>query len=174
MQFVIILDENGMKILERFMSAEPYWKTFMADLAIELAENAREHIKPFTQAIAQWNGSTHGTGALSQSIQDTVTLNGDGFEITFDGLFYGNYMDVGNFPAGSTIRRANGKPFTVGARTSSSPEDITWSWEIHGMGYRTPGVPTHFSEKTALWLAVNMHDFTDEHVNTFLRELVGL
>lgn len=173
MEFTIIPDEDGMRLLERFMGVEPYWQTFMRDLAKELGDDAREHIKPFTQAVAVWNGSTHGTGALSQSIQDSIAMQGNGFEITFDGLFYGNYMDVGNFPANSTIMRSSHKPFPVGGRTATSPEDIIWSWQIHGMGYRTHSVPTHFSEKTALWLAVNMNNFADQHIETFLRGLVG-
>jgi len=170
MQVVIMPDTDGLGLLSRFMKVDSYWQPFMDALAKDLADLAVGHIKPMTIAQAEWNGSISGTGALSNSIASNVSRDGTGFEITFDGLFYGKYMDVGNFPADSTISRAAHKPFPVGQRSGG---DVTFSWTIHGMGYRTPGVPTHFSDKTAEWLYSHMEDISDLHVETFLRELVG-
>jgi len=163
-------DVSGVGLLARFMSVDNYWKPFMDALAKDLADLAVGHIKPMTVAQAEWNGCINGTGALSESVKSSISMAGNGFEITFDSLYYGKYMDVGNFPADSTITRSAHKPFPVGARSGG---EVTFSWTIHGMGHRTPGVPTHFSENTAEWLGTHIESIADLHVETFLRELVG-
>jgi hypothetical protein len=171
----IEFDEYTVKLFAKLLTAESSWQHYMNEFATQMGQDAREYMKPFVQAKSKWAGSTHGTGAMADSIKEDITMLGNGFGITFDGNFYGNYLDVGNFPADSEIARTSGKPFPVGARAGQSSEDITYSTYIHGIGHYNPADwPAHFSEKTAKWLATetNMQKYCDEFIGRFLEELI--
>jgi hypothetical protein len=171
----IEFDEFTIAFIARIMVAESSWQSYMHDFASTMGADAREYIKPFTTAKSKWNGATHGTGSMSESIKEDVTMIGAGFGITFDGNFYGNYLDVGNFPADSEIARTNGKQFPVGLRAGQSGDDLNFKQYIHGVGHYDPtDWPAGFSVKTAQWLAEdqNMQKYCDEFIGGFLERLV--
>jgi len=169
----IALDPNGTRLLEKLLSAEPHWKVFMSELANTMGSDAKEHMKPFVAAKSVWNGSTHGTGAMAASIKEDVTMLGNGFAVTFDGDFYGNYLDIGS-PQGrdTPIVRSGGLSWPIGKR--GNPDSITWRKAFHGVGHFNPEWPVGFSVKTAEWLATesNMNKYCDQFIGRFLRELV--
>jgi len=173
MPFTLELDRSGIVLMERFIAAEPHWKLFMEGLAHTMGSDAREHIKPFVKAKSVWAGSTHGTGAMAASIHEDVSMIGNGFAVTFDGNFYGNYLDVGS-PGGPNAvwSRKNGLSWPIGKR--GNPDSITMSKTFHGVGHFNPEWPVQFSVKTAKWLATesNMTRYSDGFMGRFLRELV--
>lgn len=161
--FIKLLDQNGL------------WLSHMEEFATKIGEDAREYMKPFTTAKSKWHGQTHGTGSMADSIKENVTMIGTGFGVTFNGNFYGNYLDVGNFPASSTITRPNGKRFPIGLRAGQEGEDLTFRYEVHGIGnYNPADWPAKFSEKTAVWLASDekLQEYCDAFIGGFLKELV--
>ena len=172
----IEFDDFTASFFTRMMVAESNWQSYMHDFAQTMGADAREYIKPFTTAKSKWKGATHGSGSMAESVHEDVTMTGSGFGVTFDGNFYGNYLDVGNFSASSTIQRPSGKPFPIGYRAGQDEEDITYKKYIHGIGhFNDIDWPAHFSEKTANWLATeqNMQKYCDEFIGGFLRELVN-
>ena len=159
------------QIIKNFLNPVSYWKVFANDLSYRLGQEAIQHIKPMTHVSAYYRGNE----ALSNSLSADNKVTNDGFEVTFQGLWYGNYMDIGNFPADVGITRTNGKAFPVGLRSSQGDMSmVTWVNTIHGMGHTTPEAPTHFSEKTAEWLAGNIETFTDEYLTRMLEGMVGI
>jgi hypothetical protein len=175
MGYKVEFNEYTASLLLRFTMFDTLWLSYMSELAAKMGTDAREHIKPFTTAKSEWNNSTHGTGSMANSVKENVTMIGSGFGITFNGNFYGNYLDVGNFPASTTISRPNGKQFPVGLRAGQAAKDITVTRYIHGIGnYNPKDWPAHFSDKTANWLAEegNMQKYCDDFIGGFLRELI--
>lgn len=172
MGFKVEFDAYSSGLLLRIMTFESLWHVYMNELAIKMGEDAREHIKPFTTAKSEWNGSTHGTGAMADSVREVVQMNGGNFGITFQGNFYGNYLDVGNSPP---LSSRSGKPLPIGYRAGQRGADITHRIVVQGVGnYNKQDWPAHFSEKTADWLAEegNMQKYCDDFIGGFLRELI--
>lgn len=161
-------DANAQRIIDNFFNVEAYWKEFLKDFSYELGEQSVKYMKPMTVGKSKFYT---GGQNLANSLQFHSDLIASGFDVTFEGLFYGNYMDVGNFPPEAQIARASKKPFPVGASRSPAGE-ITFTRHIHGMGHYTPGVPTHFSEKTAFWLEQEMGSLADPFINDFFKKLV--
>lgn len=166
--FEIKWDDHAEALIKNFEKSDTYFEMFMQSLYYKLGKAAIENIKPMTHKSVYYNGNED----LANSLNFNVDKSMDGFEITFYGLYHGNYVDVGNFPATQVIKRNNGKPFPVGLRSGQS--QITFTKEIHGMGHTTPEMPTHFSEKTAKWLSENMHDMADGYIQELLDRLVTI
>lgn len=135
--------------VERFSAFQSTWNELLhVALAHEAYTAAMEHMKPLMHVRTD----VPHTGALEASLVPHTTMRGDGFETEFYGLFYGLYMDDGNDSLGEALASNYGlKTFPVDVRHGSQyykPMSV-----IHPMGSHTPGAPTHYSEKTAEWLA---------------------
>ncbi len=168
---VISLSPQANEIVQHFSDPKPYWQTFAQALSNRLGQEAVEHIKPMTHVSAYYQGNE----ALANSLAYSTSVGSRSFRVTFGGLWYGNYMDIGNFPANVGIRRSSGRAFPVGLRSAGGDySQVTWSSTIHGMGHTTPDAPTHFSAKTAQWLADNLNTFCDTYLEQYLQELVML
>lgn len=165
--FTFEWDQKALNILKNFSYTKRYMSSFMNSLSKTLAKEAENQIKPNLDAKAEWNGSKHGTGNLRNSLMSKVLDSGEGFDITFESLFYGIYMDVGN---GDLIMPTSSDTLTVGARNDAGP--ITFAKQVGGVGSFTPGLPTHFSDKTVAYLDTNMHQFTDKFIGDLLRKMV--
>jgi hypothetical protein len=173
----IDFDEFTTTFIARILTSEDAWQMHMHLLATNMGADAREYIKPFVTAKSVWHGTTHGTGAMANSVKEDVTMLGNGFWVNFDGNFYGNYLDTGNFPPGSEIARTSGKKFPVGLRAGQEYADLMFKQYIHGVGnYNPSDWPAGFSVKTAQWLATdaNMQKYCDEFMGPFLKELVTI
>lgn len=164
--FELKWDAHAKALIRNFERSDNYFEMFMQSLYYRLGKEVIENIKPMTHKSIYYNGNED----LANSLNFNVDKSPDGFEITFYGLYHGNYVDVGNFPASQTIKRSNGKPFPVGLRSGQS--QITYARTIHGMGHTTPEMSTHFSEKTAKWLSENMHEMADDYMQELLNRLV--
>lgn len=168
--FQVDLSDEAKRIVNKMLLSKVFFRDFMNQLSYRLGKEAVEYMRPMTEGKSAFY---RGNGALAKSLKFDSNVTSDGFVVTFDGLWYGNLMDVGNWSPNTAYYRINRKPWTVGARTANGDQSqITYVKAIHGMGHTTPEVPTHFSEKTAKWLAENMHDFADSYLTEFLRELV--
>lgn len=154
-------DERSILLVDHILvSHERLWDTYMnTEYPRELAKKAEEHFKPMLSVRP-----VH-TGKLEQSITHEVNNTGDGWSIDWYGLFYGLYMDVGNFDPNMTLYAADYglKFFPVDKRLGASMK----AQKIHGMGAKTKDSPTHYSEKTVEWLAnseageLGMHYMTE-------------
>lgn len=139
------LDEHSWRQITHMASFETQWHEHMYnDLAARMAKDAQDYFKPM---IRSKRGV--GSGVSEATVRHEVDRLADGFDV----LFYGNlgayYMDEGNFSPDAIIYRTNKGAFPVGKREGATE---FFSPYIHGMGHRTTGVPTHYSEKTADWL----------------------
>lgn len=140
-------DDSALTTLNGLMYAHTRWENTMhKPLAQDLAKVAEDYMRPLMHVRPFF------TGALEDSLKSTVTIKGDGWEVGFEGLDYGNWVDVGQdydvlyasqygykfFP----VDRRFGAPFPAGA--------------IHAIG-KSPtspyDVPLKFSEKTLDYLA---------------------
>jgi hypothetical protein len=144
--FNVRLDQRSWNQINRFFEGSELWEMHMHDrLSEDLAKSAKEHMKPMLHVRP-----VH-TGKLEQSITEQIHFNNEGFDIEFYGLLYGLWVDTGNFPPSTTIDASSYgyKAFPVDARLgASNPQRV-----IHGMGSQNTNAPTHYSEKTAKWLA---------------------
>jgi hypothetical protein len=134
----------------------------------DLAKYAEEYFKPMLNVRT----NPRGNGDTKESIKHNINVHGDGFDIDFDGLLSAYYMDVGNFPAGQEMwaKSYGMSAFPVDKRFGSP----IFTPVIHGMGSFTPGVPTHWSEKTVEHMASDgaAIDIAMNHFADFLREVV--
>lgn len=131
----------------------------------ELAKMAEEHFKPMLSVRPEHKGE------LERSIRHEIRHTGEGWEVEYYGLFYGLYIDTGNFPPNQALyaRDYHLGAFPIDARLGKSLYRAT----IHGMGSFTPGVPTHYSEKTVDWLAGGVAlEVAYEKAMEFLSEVV--
>lgn len=178
--FEVSLDSRSQQILENFMNCERYFDNAKIEMAYILADKSLQHMRPMTYGVSEYYRGHH---ELADSLKARPFFTSAGFEITFSGLFYGLYMDEGNFPADAVISRAKSvtNPFTGRVGPAPMPvglnraggDQITWVEYIHGMGHTTKGkVPTHYSVKTAEWLEKNMYSFTDSLIRDLFRKLV--
>jgi hypothetical protein len=134
-------------------------------LAEDIAKVAEEYFKPMLNVRGQH------TGALAASIQHTVTSRSNGWDLDYFGNFYGLYMDEGNFDPSVTLDASTFgmKAFPVDKRFGTPNFQST----IHGMGSLTPGVPTHYSEKTVEYLAEDKAaDLALKRMEEFLSQVV--
>lgn len=139
------LDERSWRQITVLASFEPHWHDHMYDeLSSRLAKDAEEYFKPMVRSV---RGT--GTGESEASVRHEIERSADGWDVFYYGNLGAFYMDEGNFSPDATIYRSNQMAFPVGMREGATE---FFSPYIHGMGHRTAGVPTHYSEKTAEWL----------------------
>lgn len=140
-------DKLSLDQADRFVAFRGSYDIFLDRTAKELADYAVEYIKPMLNV----RNNPRGNGDTAASIQSSISQSDEGFDIDFNGLLSAYYMDVGNFPPGEVLDAASYgfKAFPVDQRFGNPNFQRT----IHGMGSFTPGVPTHWSEKTATHMA---------------------
>lgn len=161
------LDAKSISRLARLMwAAREIRPRLRHDVAKSLAEKAVEFITPH---LSVRTNVPH-TGALEHSLAPVITNTGEGFDIGFMALFYGLYIDDGNDNLGEALASQYGLNFfPVDFRLGSQyahPSSV-----IHPMGYQTPGVPNHWSDLTAKYLAENVAaPLAIDAVMTFLME----
>lgn len=160
--FALSLDQRAEEVVARLSLAEVHWASSFEAMAKELAILAENYFKPMLAV------RPNHTGATESSIRHEIHMSSDGFEITYYGLLSANYMDEGNFPPGAVLAADyyGYRAFPIDKRLGQP----TFARTIHGMGARTPGVPTHWSEKTVEWLADGVAaDLALRHVAEFLK-----
>lgn len=144
--FTAEFDEKSWRQITHLLEFSGTWDHHMHDeLADDLAVSAMEHFKTMLHVRPEHSGD------LERSIKYDIAHGGNDFEISYEGLFYGLFMDTGNFPASTQIFRDNGKGFPISHARGQAP--FMYSKSIHGMGSIHPDAPTHYSEKTVKWLA---------------------
>jgi hypothetical protein len=158
--------EQAWNQANHFSEFESSWETFMHETAKDMAEYAKEYIKPMLNVRT----SPRGNGDTARSIDYSISTTGDGLEINYTGLLSAWWMDVGNFPAGEIMRADGIKAFPVDKRFGTP----MYKKEIHGMGHFTPGVPTHWSEETVKHMDDDgvALEFAVKHLERFLSEVV--
>lgn len=164
--FRLELDQRSWEVINRLSESLGLWEEHMHnELSEELAKKAEEHFKPMLSVRPEH------TGNLERSIRHEIRQTGDGWEVEYYGLFYGLYIDVGNFDPSTALFAADydHRAFPVDKRLGAP----YFTPIIHGMGSATPGVPTHYSEKTVDWLAGGAAlEVAYEKVMEFLSEVI--
>lgn len=168
MEFKMDWDDETKVIFERIAHWYPHWYEHINHKVPEkLAHEAQKHFEPMLHVRPQT------TNRLRDSIQAHIQPTGEGWKIDYYGLLHGLYIDEGNFDPGvQMFARDKGlKYFPVDARLG---EKKRFQY-IHGMGAKTPGAPTHFSQKTVDWLAEGKAiEIAYDHVMMFLNEVIGI
>jgi hypothetical protein len=167
----ITVDRSTTQFVERLNASFGSWDEHLHhNMASHYANSMTEFIKPHVRAKASM--SNGGTGESEKSIAADISHSANGFDIAFTGSLGAFYMDEGNFNASAMIARASNKSFPVGLRNNGS---ITWSKYIHGMGYRTPATPTHYSDLAATaWDTDEFTDIAMHSMENWLNEVTSL
>lgn len=170
----IDLDSKSWQVIDALSNFHSSWQKHMyEDLPKELAKKAEEHFKPMLAV------RPNHTEELERSIRYEPRRTSDGWEVDYYGLYYGIFIDIGNF--NEEIVKQKGKSYPLKAEEygiKAFPIDKRlgtpiFSRHIHEMGSYTPGVPTHYSEKTVEWLANGAAlEVAYEHVMAFLSEVI--
>lgn len=162
------LDSKSQETLNALSNFLGYWEeSIHKNLPEELAKKAQEHFIPMLKVRPE--GSQ---GNLERSIRYEIRQTGDGWEVDYHGLFYGIYMDTGNFDPRDVL---NAKDYHLGAFPIDARLGHTlYKSTIHGMGSFTKDVvPTHYSEKTVEWLAEGVAlEVAYHHVMEFLSGVI--
>lgn len=153
----------------RFQDFKGDWDMALYKTSKDLADYAQQYFTPFLHSV---RSSPSGNGDTARSVKSNITHTETGFEINYTGLISAYYMDVGNFDPGYVMTAASKglKAFPVDRRFGTP----TFSGAIHGMGYRTPGVPSHWSEETVKHMGTEgvAIEMAMKHMVEFLNEVV--
>lgn len=162
----INVDKSSTEFISRLAGSFSAWDTIMYhELSKHLANTMVEFIKPKVRSVVG-----NGTGESEKSIRADVNNAHDGFDIGFFGTLGAFYMDEGNFAADATIYRVDQQNHPVGARNGGA---IFFSPYIHGMGYRTPSTPTHYSDMAAdEWESGDTLNIAEQSLINWLDEVV--
>lgn len=161
------LDDASIARLNALASANLRWheKMYMP-VANELANIAKEYMKPLMHVRPQY------TGQLEASLTSQIAYTGDGWEVTFQGLDYGNWVDVGQDYTILYASQYGYQAFPVDKRFGA-PTFAQW---IHAIG-KSPtspyDTPLRFSQKTADYLVQGeAMKVLEKHMEDFLNTVV--
>jgi hypothetical protein len=158
-------DERTTSQINRFLNASTQWEVFMGlSLAEDIGKLAEERIKPYLLGV---RNDPAATGDTQKSLQTHVTAFGSGFEITFEADVAALWLDQGN--GDGPIYSKSGRPMPIDLRHYGVAGVKYWANPVQPMGSRTPGVPMHYSDEVAEWLANEgaVQSMT-EHLTEFL------
>lgn len=146
-------------------SAIAWHDTMGITLANDLAKVAEAYMKPLMH-VRPYN-----TGKLEDSLTHTIDITGNDWTVNFQGLDYGNWVDVGQDYEVITAAQYGYKYFPVDRRFGSPFP----ARQIHAIG-KSPtspyDTPLKFSQKTADYLSEEAVSIAEQHLVQFLETVV--
>lgn len=141
-------DEQSLQVLNQISASMGTWNNLMyTQTGNEIAELAKQYMKPLMSVRSSK------TGSAEQNLRHEVTITGDGFDVSFFSNFYINFVDEG-----SPFTRLFASTYGLwGFPIKTGEGGKIFRASISGVGQGNSPyafqLPTHFSERTADYLA---------------------